>query len=111
MPRSQIAELPRCSVSRAVSGQRGLRMLPPEAAYISAGGITSPHAACILAPLAKPPEPRATKRKPVALQQNTDRIRTTHIGSLPRPHALLDMMKAKLNRQPYDEAQYQATLA
>jgi len=24
-------------------------------------------------------------------QQNTDRIQTTHIGSLPRPHALLDV--------------------
>ena len=43
-------------------------------------------------------------------QHNTDRIRTTHIGSLPRPHALLDLMKAKLNRQPYDEKAYQATL-
>jgi 5-methyltetrahydropteroyltriglutamate--homocysteine methyltransferase len=37
------------------------------------------------------------------LQQNTDRIRTTHIGSLPRPHALLDVMKAKYSGQPYDE--------
>src|SRR5262245_32519822 len=47
----------------------------------------------------------------VSLQQNTDRIRTTHIGSLPRPHALLDIMKARLNKQPYDEAEYQARLA
>ena len=31
----------------------------------------------------------------MTIQQNTDRIQTTHIGSLPRPHALLDMMKAK----------------
>ena len=46
----------------------------------------------------------------MAYQQNTDRIRTTHIGSLPRPHALLDLLKAKLNRQPYDEKAYQATL-
>jgi 5-methyltetrahydropteroyltriglutamate--homocysteine methyltransferase len=37
------------------------------------------------------------------LQQNTDRIQTTHIGSLPRPHALLDVMKAKYSGQPYDE--------
>jgi len=36
-------------------------------------------------------------------QQNTDRIQTTHIGSLPRPHALLDVMKAKYSGQPYDE--------
>jgi 5-methyltetrahydropteroyltriglutamate--homocysteine methyltransferase len=47
----------------------------------------------------------------MALQQNTDRIRTTHIGSLPRPHDLLDLMKAKLTRQPYDEKTYAATLA
>src|ERR1044071_3153802 len=44
-------------------------------------------------------------------QHNTGRIRTTHIGSLPRPHNLLDLMKAKLNKQPYDEKAYQAMLA
>jgi 5-methyltetrahydropteroyltriglutamate--homocysteine methyltransferase len=43
-------------------------------------------------------------------QQNTDRIQTTHIGSLPRPHDLLDIMKARLNNQPYDEGKYQALL-
>jgi 5-methyltetrahydropteroyltriglutamate--homocysteine methyltransferase len=37
------------------------------------------------------------------LQQNTDRIQTTHIGSLPRPHRLLDVMKAKYAGQSYDE--------
>jgi 5-methyltetrahydropteroyltriglutamate--homocysteine methyltransferase len=47
----------------------------------------------------------------VGLQQNSNRIQTTHIGSLPRPHALLDIMKAKLNRQPYDEAEFQAVLS
>lgn len=47
----------------------------------------------------------------MGLQQNTDRIQTTHIGSLPRPHDLLDMMKAKFNHQPYDEAEYQAKLS
>ena len=44
-------------------------------------------------------------------QQNTGRIQTTHIGSLPRPHDLLDIMKAKLNKQPYDEAEFQAKLS
>ena len=44
------------------------------------------------------------------LQQNTDRIQTTHIGSLPRPHALLDAMKAKYSGQPYDEKAFQGTL-
>jgi len=47
----------------------------------------------------------------VGVQNNTDRIQTTHIGSLPRPHNLLDLMKAKLNKQPYDEKAYQAMLA
>ncbi|MEA3025907.1 MAG: 5-methyltetrahydropteroyltriglutamate--homocysteine methyltransferase [Alphaproteobacteria bacterium] len=47
----------------------------------------------------------------MGIQQNTDRIQTTHIGSLPRPHALLDIMKAKLNKQPYDEKKYQELLA
>jgi 5-methyltetrahydropteroyltriglutamate--homocysteine methyltransferase len=46
----------------------------------------------------------------MAGQQNSDRIRTTHIGSLPRPHDLLDILKAKLNKQPYDESKYRALL-
>ena len=41
-------------------------------------------------------------------QQNTDRIMTTHVGSLPRPHDLLDMMKARLEGRDHDEAAYQA---
>ncbi len=44
------------------------------------------------------------------LQQNTDRIQTTHIGSLPRPHRLLDAMKAKYSGQPYDKMAYQEAL-
>ena len=47
----------------------------------------------------------------MSIQQNSDRIQTTHIGSLPRPHDLLDIMKAKLNNQPYDEAAYRAKLS
>ena len=47
----------------------------------------------------------------MTIQQNTDRIRTTHIGSLPRPHDLLDLMKAKYSHQPYDHAAYDAVLA
>src|SRR4051794_33887673 len=54
---------------------------------------------------------RELGRPTVALQQNTGRIQTTHIGSLPRPHALLDIMKAKLNHQPYNEQEYKAKLA
>ncbi len=47
----------------------------------------------------------------MGIQQNSSRIQTTHIGSLPRPHDLLDVMKAKLNHQPYDETEYQAKLS
>jgi 5-methyltetrahydropteroyltriglutamate--homocysteine methyltransferase len=41
-------------------------------------------------------------------QQNTDRILTTHVGSLPRPKDLLDLMKAKLSGEAYDRAGYDA---
>ena len=40
----------------------------------------------------------------MTIQQNTDRIQTTHIGSLPRPHDLLDIMKKKFSGEAYDEA-------
>ena len=40
------------------------------------------------------------------MQRSADRILTTHCGSLPRPHDLLDMMKAKLNGDSYDEEAY-----
>src|SRR5262249_7951311 len=46
----------------------------------------------------------------MTVQQNTDRIQTTHIGSLPRPHRLLDVMKAKYSGAPYDEAVFAAAL-
>ena len=44
------------------------------------------------------------------MQGSPDRILTTHIGSLPRPAALLDMMKAKHGGETYDEAAYQAVI-
>jgi 5-methyltetrahydropteroyltriglutamate--homocysteine methyltransferase len=44
----------------------------------------------------------------MTLQQNTDRIQTTHVGSLPRPHELLDLMKIRLSGQKYDPAAYDA---
>jgi 5-methyltetrahydropteroyltriglutamate--homocysteine methyltransferase len=47
---------------------------------------------------------------PMALQQNTDHIQTTHIGSLPRPHNLLDLLKAKYSGQAYDENKLNAVL-
>src|SRR6204780_4042014 len=47
----------------------------------------------------------------MTLQQNTNGIQTTHIGSLPRPHALLDVMKAKYAGQSYDREKYDELLA
>ncbi len=44
----------------------------------------------------------------MAAQQNTDRIMTTHVGSLPRPHDLLDMMKSRLAGGDNDEPAYRA---
>lgn len=44
------------------------------------------------------------------LQQNTNHIQTTHIGSLPRPHNLLDMLKAKFAGQPFDDARFEKAL-
>jgi 5-methyltetrahydropteroyltriglutamate--homocysteine methyltransferase len=46
----------------------------------------------------------------MSIQQNTNFIQTTHIGSLPRPHDLLDMMKAKFSAQPFDQAAFDARL-
>jgi 5-methyltetrahydropteroyltriglutamate--homocysteine methyltransferase len=46
----------------------------------------------------------------MALQQNTDHIQTTHIGSLPRPHNLLDILKAKYSGQTYSESELQSVL-
>jgi 5-methyltetrahydropteroyltriglutamate--homocysteine methyltransferase len=40
--------------------------------------------------------------------RNTDRIMTTHVGSLPRPHDLLDMMKASMAGHLEDERTYRA---
>src|SRR5215471_1885652 len=46
----------------------------------------------------------------MTVQQNANRIQTTHIGSLPRPHRLLDVMKAKYSGGPYDQAAFDAAL-
>ncbi|MBV9396637.1 MAG: cobalamin-independent methionine synthase II family protein [Bryobacterales bacterium] len=40
------------------------------------------------------------------MQISTERILTTHCGSLPRPSHLLDLMKAKITGQPYDAGAY-----
>ena len=40
------------------------------------------------------------------MKRSTDRILTTHVGSLPRPADLLDMMQAKEAGKGFDEASY-----
>ncbi len=40
------------------------------------------------------------------MKRSTNRILTTHCGSLARPKELLDLMKAKLNGETYDENAY-----
>ena len=47
----------------------------------------------------------------MSLQQNTDRIQTTHIGSLPRPHDVLDLLRAKFAGQLYDQNVLDAAIA
>jgi 5-methyltetrahydropteroyltriglutamate--homocysteine methyltransferase len=44
------------------------------------------------------------------MKRSTDRILTTHTGSLARPKELLDLMKAKENGQPYDPEAYDAAV-
>src|SRR5262249_20863188 len=45
------------------------------------------------------------------MQRSTDRILTTHAGSLPRPPDLSEMLRAKEAGQPYDEQALQQRLA
>lgn len=46
------------------------------------------------------------------MKRDTNRIMTTHVGSLPRPHDLLDMMKARLTGEGKapDERAYQSKI-
>lgn len=46
----------------------------------------------------------------MATQQNTDHIQTTHTGSLPRPHALLNLLKTKFTGGTFDHAGLDTTL-
>src|SRR5215831_19601807 len=47
---------------------------------------------------------RSCHTRPLSMQLSTERILTTHCGSLPRPTPLLDLMKARITGQPYDAA-------
>ena len=45
------------------------------------------------------------------MKRSTDRILTSHVGSLPRPHDLLDMFKAKFAGESVDEAKFDEKVA
>ena len=47
----------------------------------------------------------------MSIQQNIDHIQTTHTGSLPRPHDLLDLLKSKCDGAPFDEAGWNTALS
>ena len=40
------------------------------------------------------------------MKRSTDRILTTHAGSLPRPDDLRELVTAKANKEPYDETRF-----
>jgi 5-methyltetrahydropteroyltriglutamate--homocysteine methyltransferase len=40
------------------------------------------------------------------MKRSTERILTTHVGSLARPHALLELMRAKVRGEPYDRTAF-----
>jgi len=40
------------------------------------------------------------------MQHSTDRILTTHVGNLPRPRPLREVMKSRFNGQAVDEGAY-----
>ena len=42
------------------------------------------------------------------MKRSTDRILTTHVGSLARPDALIPFLRAMERAQPYDRAEYRA---
>ena len=44
------------------------------------------------------------------MKRSTDRIRTTHTGSLPRPPQILETLRAQADGRPYDMAAHEATL-
>src|SRR5262249_13233079 len=59
---------------------------------------------CSVSP--NPPQPRIRD----IMQRSTDRILTTHVGSLIRPPELQEFLRAKQQRKPVDEQAYAACL-
>jgi 5-methyltetrahydropteroyltriglutamate--homocysteine methyltransferase len=52
----------------------------------------------------------ATSTGVTAMKLSTDRILTTHVGSLPRPQPLVELLLKKDRDQPYDHAEFVASL-
>ncbi len=50
--------------------------------------------------------PRSDDLEMATMKRSTDRILTTHTGSLARPRELLEAMRARLNSEPYDAEAY-----
>ena len=44
------------------------------------------------------------------MSQNSDRILTSHAGSLPRPDDLIELNRKRIDEEPVDEAEYQREL-
>ena len=44
------------------------------------------------------------------MKLSTDRILTTHVGSLPRPQDVVDFLFAQDRGEPYDERKFEATM-
>lgn len=40
--------------------------------------------------------------KHVIVKRSTERILTTHVGSLTRPPEIIDAMRARINKEPFD---------
>ena len=40
------------------------------------------------------------------MKHSDDRILTTHVGSLARPKALIDLIQVKESGEPYDQAEF-----
>jgi 5-methyltetrahydropteroyltriglutamate--homocysteine methyltransferase len=48
---------------------------------------------------------------PAPVKRSTDRILTSHVGSLPRPAAVIDLLYKRENGEPYDPAAFEAEMA
>jgi 5-methyltetrahydropteroyltriglutamate--homocysteine methyltransferase len=44
------------------------------------------------------------------MKRSTDRIQTTHVGSIPRPDSLVDFMIAEDKGEAFDEAAFETAL-